>query len=108
MGDEERLRRAWREKELPGRVVGGARRRSIAESTETGVCIKFSTLSRSRWTEEGDYGPEVKRTGWPSNQEGWMEEYQEQWDEISSEGPESAEINKGRMDRKARDQEGGR
>lgn len=37
-----------------------------------------------------------------------MEEYQEQWDEISSEGPESAEINKGRMDRKARDQEGGR
>lgn len=37
MGDEERLRRAWREKELPGRVVGGARRRSNAESTETGL-----------------------------------------------------------------------
>jgi hypothetical protein len=41
-------------------------------------------------------------------QEGWMEEYEEQWDEIRPTGPESAKISKGRMDREARDQEGGR
>jgi hypothetical protein len=71
MGDEERLRRAWRGIELPNHVAPGPRRRSNGEASETGLCIKLSTPTGSRWTEEGWYGPEVRGTGWPSKKDGW-------------------------------------